>query len=166
MLIFRYRVFILMSVVSLLMVLVGCSTGSDPQTNDQRLQTMFPLEELKEVHVQLYREGTSKAQPELMAMYVEEPDLSRIVNWIHQGVKSDFEGNLESLSLFQFNYGTKEKVTGTKYIMYAATTEAEFYIKPFHKTPEFDFDTYRQEDGEQLVSLLGKTDWYKVEEAK
>ncbi|HZG17895.1 MAG TPA: hypothetical protein VE710_23230 [Candidatus Bathyarchaeia archaeon] len=165
MLLIRYRKLFLVLVLSSLMIIVGCSTNSDSQTNHRELQTIFPLEQLKEVHIQLYREGTVKAQPELIGMYVEKPELTEIVSWLHNGVKSDFEGNIASLSILQFNYGTKDKVTRTKYIMYAVTTEDQYYIKPFNKTPEFDLDTYKQEDGGKLLSLLGETEWYKVEKA-
>jgi len=165
MLLIRYRKLFLVLVLSSLMIIVGCSTNSDSQTNHSELQTLFPLEQLQEVHIQLYREGTVKAQPELIGMYVEKPELTEIVSWLHKGVKSDFEGNIASLSILQFNYGSKDKVTRTKYIMYAVTTEDQYYIKPFNKTPEFDLDTYKQEDGGKLLSLLGETEWYKVEKA-
>ncbi|WGV59817.1 hypothetical protein QIH01_01405 [Brevibacillus brevis] len=152
-------------VISFFVLIMGCSERTGTPVSETNLKSIFPKEQLKEIWVQLYREDSIKAQPELIAEYFEDPDLNKILNWIHEGVISDFEGTIASLSILQFEYGTKEGAAEAKYIMYAATKEGGYYIKPFNITPHFNLDSYKQEDGDKLISLLGKTEWYKVERA-
>jgi hypothetical protein len=149
--------------ISCLVVMTGCSGKLVSPSSESRPESVLPHENLTAVSILMYREGSEKAQPELISTISEESKRNQLVDGVNKGTKTNLVGTVNSLSVWIVEYGTNEVVTQRKYLMYAKTKEGEHYIKPFDMKPAFDRDAYKQEDAERLIALLGKTDWVKVE---
>ncbi|MDA5107753.1 hypothetical protein O3V59_05230 [Brevibacillus thermoruber] len=150
--------------ISCLVVMTGCSGKLVSPSSESRPESVLPHENLTAVSILMYREGSEKAQPELISTISEESKRNQLVDGVNKGTKTNLVGTVNSLSVWIVEYGTNEVVTQRKYLMYAKTKEGDHYIKLFEMRPDFDLDSYKQKDAERLIALLGKTDWYKVEQ--
>lgn len=150
--------------ISCFVVITGCSGRLESPSSESQAESVIQKETLTAISILMYREGSEKAQPELISTISEESKRKQFVNWMNKGTKKNLDGTVNSLSVLILEYGTNEVVTQRKYLMYAKTKEGDHYIKLFEMRPDFDLDSYKQKDAERLIAMLGKTDWYKVEQ--
>ncbi|EMT54601.1 hypothetical protein I532_03315 [Brevibacillus borstelensis AK1] len=160
------RTHVLRFVILCLSALVcGCSQQQAPHPG-AALESLFHSGKGKAIWVHHYREDSIKAQPELLSLYSDKTEQIAVVDWISGSEKVEqLRGTADSLFILQFEYETANKVSDYAYMMYVETREGEHYLKPFTMGPKFHLDSYKQEDGDAILSSVGMDQWYKLDKA-
>lgn len=72
---------------------------------------------------------------------------------------------IKKIGWYDFEYQIGKQVVDRKYLAYVQDENGRFYVKPFEVVKELNLEEFTEESIEPILQILGKDNWFVVEEA-
>ncbi|MEJ8548835.1 hypothetical protein [Brevibacillus borstelensis] len=164
--------FLLIFISALYLSLSGCTSqetrpnNASQETPNQSLASQFRGKNLHAINYFIYRSDSIKAQPEFMGILFEEEEKKNMLQWLEKASEiTVLTQKVKEILWFDFEYQIGKQVVDRKYLAYVQDENGRFYVKSFEVVKELNLEEFTEESIEPILQILGKDNWFVVEEA-
>lgn len=115
------------------------------------------------VNIYLYRNDSSRVQPELINVQSDPDLLKTAAQWAQSGEPEQLPKiqEIKQMYVFQFQFGNGDTIQDV-YYMYVTDTSNGQYMKEFEGSLKKDTDKFDASEKERILNLIGLEGWKKV----
>jgi hypothetical protein len=155
-------VFYINKKIALLYVVLIASliTSCSPRNQDRIEEESGKLDM---INIYLYRNDSSRVQPELINVQSDPYLLKTAAQWAQSGEPEELPKiqEIKQMYIFQYQFRNGDTIQDV-YYMYVTDTSNEQYMKEFEGSLKKDTEKFDASEKERILNLIGLEGWKKV----
>lgn len=147
---------VLLCVVLVALIITSCSSRNQDRIEEESGK-------LDIVNIYMYRNDSSRVQPELINVQSDPDLLKTAAQWAQSGEPEELPNaqEIKQMYVFQYQFRNGDTIQDV-YYMYVTDTSNEQYMKEFEGSLKKDTEKYDASEKERILNLIGLEGWKKV----